>query len=98
MAGALSRLGAPYAGGSLLGKETPLAVKAHQAGLMVRWGERVVPIDPRRRFERTDAALRRIDELLSKAQRNRDVTERLRKDRIVALRDREYWKEAVAAT
>ena len=34
---------------------------------MVRWGGHVVPRDPRRRFEGTDKALARLDQLLAKA-------------------------------
>jgi tetratricopeptide (TPR) repeat protein len=98
LAGTLSQLGAPYAAGSLLGKKITPTVESQQAALMVRWGARVVPRDPRLRFEGTDAAIRRIDKLLSEVRGNRAVVIRLRKDRIIALRDREYWKETVVET
>jgi Flp pilus assembly protein TadD len=54
MADALSELGGPFGAASLL-TEAPLALRAHQAGSLVRWGESVTPRDPRRRFEETDA-------------------------------------------
>jgi thioredoxin-like negative regulator of GroEL len=55
MAGVLLELGAPFAAGALL-PETPLGIQVRQAGALVRWGGHVVPRDPRRRFEGTDAA------------------------------------------
>jgi biofilm PGA synthesis protein PgaA len=99
MAGVLLELGAPFAAGALL-PETPLGIQARQAGALVRWGGHVVPRDPRRRFEGTDAALKRLDALLRKARSARKpdagLIARLRRDRVVALRQRERWADAVA--
>lgn len=99
MADVMAELGAPYAAGSLL-PETPWRVQASQAALMVRWGGHVVSLDPRHRFDGTDAALRRLDALLEKARKERTpdagLIIRLRRDRIVALRQRERWADAVA--
>ena len=101
MAGVLLELGAPFAAGALL-PETPLGIQVRQAGALVRWGGHVVPRDPRRRFEGTDAALKRLEALLRKARSARKpdagLIARLRRDRVVALRQRERWADAVAET
>ena len=101
MAGVLLELGAPFAAGALL-PETPLGIQVRQAGALVRWGGHVVPRDPRRRFEGTDAALKRLEALLRKARSARKpdagLIVRLRRDRVVALRQRERWADAVAET
>jgi tetratricopeptide (TPR) repeat protein len=97
----LLELGAPFAAGALL-PETPLGIQVRQAGALVRWGGHVVPRDPRRRFEGTDAALKRLEALLRKARSARKpdagLIARLRRDRVVALRQRERWADAVAQT
>ena len=99
MAAVLLELGAPFAAGALL-PETPLAIKVRQAGSLVRWGGHVIPRDPRLRFQSTDAALKRIEALLRKARSARKpdtgLVLRLRRDRVVALRHRERWADAVA--
>jgi len=100
MAGVLAELGGPFGAADLLAK-APLPMRANQAGLLVRWGESVVPRDPRRRFEGTDKALARLERLLAEARsarkRDRGLIVRLRRDRIVALRNRERWADAVTA-
>jgi biofilm PGA synthesis protein PgaA len=99
MADVLVELGAPFAAGRLL-PETPLRIRVGQAGELVRWGSTVVPRDPRLRFQGTDAALKRLDALLREARSSRNpdpgLIVRLRRDRVVALRQRERWAEAVA--
>ena len=101
MAGVLLELSAPFAAGALL-PETPLGIQVRQAGALVRWGGHVVPRDPRLRFEGTDAALKRLEALLRKARSARTpdagLIVRLRRDRVVALRLRERWADAVAQT
>ena len=101
MAAVLLELGAPFAAGALL-PETPLGIQVRQAGELVRWGGHVVPRDPRLRFEGTDAALERLEALLEKARSARKpdagLIVRLRRDRVVALRQRERWADAVAET
>ena len=80
----------------------PTAVQASQAGELVRWGHDVTPHDPRRRFEGTDKALARLDQLLAQARAagkpDHGLITRLRCDRVVALRNRERWTEAVRET
>lgn len=98
MAGVLEELGAPAAAADY---EQPASsgVEASQAGELVRWGRDVTPVDPRRRFEGTDKALARLDQLLAQARAARKpdhgLMTRLRGDRVLALRDRERWTEAV---
>ena len=85
LAGVLLELGAPFAAGALL-PETPLGIQVRQAGALVRWAGHVLPRIPRRRFEGTEAALKRIEGLLDKAcSANRPDTgliARLRRDRL----------------
>jgi biofilm PGA synthesis protein PgaA len=99
VAGVLADLGANFGAGRLL-PEIPLRIRVGQAGELVRWGATVVPRNPRRRFEGTDAALKRLEALLREARSSRNPDQglivRLRRDRVVALRQRERWAEAVA--
>ena len=100
MAGVLAELGAPTAAASYQ-RPVPIAVQANQAGELVRWGHDVTPRDPRRRFEGTDKALARIDQLLAQARAARKPDKgliiRLRRDRVLALRNRERWLETLRA-
>ena len=97
-AGVLRRLGAPYAAGSLLDRPDP-GIEAQKAGLLVRWGAQVRPPEPTLRFAGTDAALARLDALLEQALAaptpDAGLVTRLRRDRVVALRDRQRWADAV---
>jgi biofilm PGA synthesis protein PgaA len=97
MAGMLAELGAPMAAARYL-EPVPMAVLANQAGELVRWGHDVTPRDPRHRFEGTDKALARLDQLLAQARSSRKPDHgliiRLRRDRVLALRNREQWTEA----
>ena len=101
MAGVLAELGAPTAA-AIHQHPVPLAVAANQAAELVRWGHDVTPPDSRRRFEGTDKALARLDQLLAQARAARKPDQgmivRLRRDRVLALRNREYWLEAVRET
>ena len=101
MAGVLAELGAPTAAARYQ-QPVPIAVQANQAGELVRWGHEVTPRDPRRRFEGTDKALARLDQLLAQARAARKPDKgliiRLRRDRVLALRNRERWLEAVRET
>ncbi|MFZ1219460.1 MAG: tetratricopeptide repeat protein, partial [Chthoniobacterales bacterium] len=87
MAGVLAELGAPTAATSYL-EPVPIAVQASQAGELIRWGHDVTPPDPRRRFEGTDRALARLDQLLAQARAWRKPDDglivRLRRDRVLA--------------
>ncbi|HSI14868.1 MAG TPA: poly-beta-1,6 N-acetyl-D-glucosamine export porin PgaA [Chthoniobacter sp.] len=101
MSGVLVHLGAPTAT-ALYQRPVSIASQASQAGELVRWGHDVSPYDPRRRFEGTDKALARLDQLLAQASAARKpdqgLVTRLRRDRVVALRNRERWREAVRET
>jgi biofilm PGA synthesis protein PgaA len=98
MSGILMGLNAPYAAAALR-LEADLGIEAAEAAAMVRWGRDLVPPEPARRFERTDAALARLEELIRKASATaspgRGLLLRLRRDRVVALRNRERWNDAV---
>ena len=67
---------------------------------MVRWGGQVRAPEPELRFTGTDAALARLDELIAQASAKEPpdlgLIARLRRDRVVALRDRERWADAVS--
>jgi biofilm PGA synthesis protein PgaA len=101
MAGILAELGAPMAAERYL-NPVPMTVLANQAGELVRWGHDVTPPDPRRRFDGTDKALARLNQLLAQARASRKPDDgliiRLRRDRVLALRNRERWMEAVHET
>jgi biofilm PGA synthesis protein PgaA len=101
MAGVLAELGAPTAAARYQ-RPVAIAVQANQAGELVRWGHDVTPRDPRRRFEGTDKALARLDQLLAQARAARKpdkgLITRLRRDRVFALRNRERWTGAVRET
>jgi biofilm PGA synthesis protein PgaA len=97
-AGLLARLGAPYAASSILG-QPDAGLDAQKAATMVRWGDQVRPPALELRFAGTDAALARLDELIARASAaespDAGLIARLRRDRVVALRDRERWSDAL---
>ena len=96
-AGVLGRVGAPHAAAAALTKPDA-GLEAQKAGMMVRWGEDVRPNDPAHRYDGTDAALARLDSLIAEAAAAKTpdsgLLMRLRRDRVVALRDRERWADA----
>jgi biofilm PGA synthesis protein PgaA len=98
-AGVLTQLGAPYAAAAALDKPD-LGLEAREAALMVRWGTDLRPADPKLRFAGTDAALDRLDYLIAAAEtaqpQDTGLLTRLRRDRVIALRDRGRWEDAVA--
>jgi poly-beta-1,6 N-acetyl-D-glucosamine export porin PgaA len=98
-ANVLTSLGAPYAAASILGQRD-LGLEAQKASLMIRWAEQIVPRESEQRFIGTDAALAKLDELIVDASAVQPIDAglltRLRRDRVVALRDRERWAEAAA--
>jgi biofilm PGA synthesis protein PgaA len=70
-----------------------------EAAAMVRWGADTRPTDPVHRFDGTDAAIARLDLLLSRLPpppAEADVRRRLRLDRLVAYRDRVRMQDALA--
>ena len=100
MSGVLMRLNAPYGAASLL-SAPDLGIQAAEAAAMVRWGTEFVPPELAKRFERTDAALARLEALIREASAlhpaDRGLLLRLKRDRVLALRNRERWNDAVQA-
>ena len=100
VSGILVRMGAPF-GAGLQARTRDLGIEAAQAAALVTAAE---VGDPARRFEKTDEAIARIDALLADAAAaappDAGLLLRLRRDRVIALRDRGRWTatvEAVAA-
>lgn len=92
-AAVLREMGAPYGAAMIAGTTLPIA--GEQAGAMVRWGGAIRLPEPARRFDGTDAALVRLEGLLSTLPPGEEVLRRrLRLDRVVALRDRVRMQEA----
>jgi biofilm PGA synthesis protein PgaA len=92
----LRDLDAPF-GAAMQSTPVPLALRAAQAGRLVRWAGQFEPLSPARRFEAADSALAEIDRLLAESHAMTDADlaarGRLRLDRLVALRLRERWAD-----
>jgi biofilm PGA synthesis protein PgaA len=100
VSGILVRLGAPF-GAGLHVQTRDLGIEAGQAAALVTAAE---VGDPAQRFAKTDEAIARIDALLADAAAatppDAGLLLRLRRDRVIALRDRGHWAataEGVAA-
>jgi biofilm PGA synthesis protein PgaA len=93
----LRDLGGPHGAAAAL-PAAPLPLQAEQAAARVRWGAQVLPRDPQRRFEGTDAALVDLDRVAAAARAAGDAETlaRVRRDRVLALRQRERWADALA--
>ncbi len=92
----LQAQGGSYGAAALAGTTWPYAVD--QAGAMVRWGADTRSSDPAQRFDGTDAAIARLDNLLAALPpppAEAAARRRLRLDRLAALRDRFRMKEVV---
>jgi len=96
----LLELRAPYAAAT----QTPAApptIRARQAASMVRWGADVPADNGQSRFATTDAAIKRLENLIMETQGrspvDRTLLWNLERDRAVALRNRERWGDALAA-
>jgi biofilm PGA synthesis protein PgaA len=94
VAALLRSLGAPEAAANWMPATAP-PLEAARAGAMVRWGADVRPPDPAHRFDGTDAALARIDGLLTDPALDAETERHLKIDRLVALRDRVRMKDVV---
>lgn len=78
----------------------PLGVRAQQAVLMLRWAATVTPRPGTPRFAATDRVLVLMDALIAEARQDpaaSDVLANLRRDRVVALRQRERWADTLLA-
>lgn len=96
----LLELRAPHAAGSL--SASPAAeIRGRQAASMVRWGADVPADEGQDRFATTDAAILRLENLISETRKrnpgNADLLRMLERDRAVALRNRERWGDTIAA-
>ena len=98
VSGILVRLGAPFAAGLHAAGRDP-GIEARQAAALVNQATTIPVLDPAHRFDRIDAALARLESLLADARaaspRDDGLVIRLRGDRVVALRDRERWRDVV---
>jgi biofilm PGA synthesis protein PgaA len=96
----LLELRAPYAAAAQT-PAAPPAIRARQAASMVRWGADVPADNGQSRFAKTDAAIRRLENLIVETQRqspvDRTLLWNLERDRAVALRNRERWGDTLAA-
>jgi biofilm PGA synthesis protein PgaA len=100
VSGILVRMGAPF-GAAMQARTRDLGIEAAQATALVTAAE---VGDPTQRFAKTDEAIARIDALLADAAAatppDSGLLLRLRRDRVIGLRDRGRWAatvEAVAA-
>ena len=98
VSGILVRLGAPFAAGLHAAGRDP-GIEAREAAALVNQATTFPALDPAHRFDRTDAALARLESLLTSARtaspQDDGLVRRLRLDRVVALRDRERWTDVV---
>ncbi len=97
----LQELGAPYAAGAAgRADKPPFDMRVRQAGSRVRWGQAIVSEQQADRFAGTDAAIANLDVLITEAVAATPVDaaalRSLRRDRAVALRNRERWSESLA--
>lgn len=98
MADVLMELGAPQGAARYL-PSPGLGIAAGQAAEQVRWAAQVDNPDPAHHFDATDAAIATLQSLIAQAQAlqppDPGLVRRLQGDLVVALRDRERWKDAV---
>ncbi|GAB3470393.1 poly-beta-1,6 N-acetyl-D-glucosamine export porin PgaA [Polaromonas eurypsychrophila] len=103
MAAVLRDLGAPFgaAGYSADPGSISLSVRAQQAALMLRWSATVTPPPGSARFAATDRALTQLEALIEEAlgagASASEVLATLRRDHVLALRQRERWADALVA-
>ncbi len=94
-------LGAVTPAADALPGAVPLALRADAAAQALRRAIEIEPADPARRFDAVDAVLAQQQALLDEAEAARPpqpaVLRQLRRDRVVALHQRERWQDAVDA-
>lgn len=97
----LLELRAPHAAAGSTASPGP-DIRSRQAASLVRWGAEVPAATGQSRYAVTDAAITRLENLIRETQARTPVDRalllRLERDRIVALRNRERWGDALAAT
>ncbi len=80
--------------------EPGLNLLAGQAALGIRWSESIPTRKPEDRFKRIDQVLLQLNRLIEQAEKNQQnniaLLRQLHGDRVVALRQRERWSEAVS--
>jgi len=80
--------------------EPSLNLLADQSALGIRWAESIPTRKPEDRFNRIDKVLLQLNSLIEQAenspQKNTALLRQLHGDRVVALRQRERWSEAVS--
>jgi biofilm PGA synthesis protein PgaA len=98
----LSRLLASFGGfnGAIAQSKFPsLALRADQAALGTRWADTIPAPKPEDRFNRIDQVLIQLNHLIEQAENSKNkniaLLRQLHCDRVVALRERERWSEAV---
>lgn len=99
VADVLAELGAPFAAlQAAPGDDAGL--RARVAAERIRWAEQVDADTPQHRFDDVDQALAALDGLIVQAEaaqpRDDAFLQRLRDDKVVALRDRERYADALA--
>lgn len=100
VADVLIELNAPQGAAQVLGADTDIGIRSRQAAAEVRWGNQVPSPDPTHPHATTDAAIAHLQSLLAEAGQATPVDHglllRLRRDLLVALRDRERWDDVLA--
>ena len=103
MSTVLRDLGAPFAAGTYpdVSGTASLALRAQQAAVSLRWAATVTQPKGTPRFAATDLVLARFDALMAEARAAgssaSDVLTSLRRDHVLALRQREHWADALLA-
>ena len=86
-----------FHGAAAIEGNASLATRASQAAEFARWGADIPRDTPAERFALTDKAIARLDALIVEASavNERDLLAQLEGDRVVALRNRERWQDAL---
>ena len=96
----LLELRAPHGAAGITSSPGP-DIRGRQAASMVRWGAAVPAENGQSRYAYTDTAITRLENLILETQARTPVDRallfRLERDRVVALRNRERWGDALAA-
>ncbi|QSX73847.1 poly-beta-1,6 N-acetyl-D-glucosamine export porin PgaA [Lysobacter arenosi] len=100
VADVLVELNAPQGAAQALGADKDIGIRSRQAAAEVRWGSQVPSLDRTHPYADTDAAIAHLQSLITEAGEATPVDDglllRLRRDLVVALRDRGRWDDALA--